>query len=127
MNKALTALLGSFATATLILCCATLIHAQARFRYMDSSGNLHWVDSPSQIPAKYRGQVMTPTPTPVMDKRAQAEAKKAREQAQQEKLRAEHERKKELQRRREQLERQRIREERELRKRDDARNLSQVR
>jgi len=32
------------------------------FRYMDESGNLHWVDSIEQIPPRYRSQVLLPTP-----------------------------------------------------------------
>ena len=32
------------------------------FRYMDESGNLHWVDSIDQIPQRYRSQVLVPTP-----------------------------------------------------------------
>ena len=37
--------------------------AQA-FRYMDESGNIHFVDSISEVPPRYRNQVLAPTPAP---------------------------------------------------------------
>lgn len=33
-------------------------------RYIDDSGNIHWVDSVTQIPPRYRNQVVPPTPAP---------------------------------------------------------------
>lgn len=34
------------------------------FRYMDESGNIHFVDSISEVPPRYRNQVLAPTPAP---------------------------------------------------------------
>jgi hypothetical protein len=51
-----------------------------RFRYIDNSGNIHFVDSLSQVPERYMSQVVPPTPTPVYDRRAIQE-KKRQEQA----------------------------------------------
>jgi Na+-translocating ferredoxin:NAD+ oxidoreductase RnfG subunit len=51
-----------------------------QIRYMDSSGNLHFVDDLSQVPPRYRQQVVPYTPTPVLDKRQQ-QAKYRQEQA----------------------------------------------
>jgi type IV secretory pathway VirB10-like protein len=51
-----------------------------RFRYIDNSGNIHFVDSLSQVPERYMNQVVPPTPTPVYDRRALQE-KKRQEQA----------------------------------------------
>lgn len=33
------------------------------FRYMDESGNIHWVDRITDVPTKYINQVMPPTPS----------------------------------------------------------------
>jgi hypothetical protein len=54
-------------------------------RYMDSSGNIHFVDNVYQIPQRYRQQVMTPTPVPVLDRKALAEKKRQEQQAKREK------------------------------------------
>lgn len=51
-----------------ILCFSCLIlvlreySVAQSFRYMDESGNLHWVDTLDQIPPRYRSQVLLPTP-----------------------------------------------------------------
>ncbi len=50
-------------------------------RYMDSSGNIHFVDNPSKVPMRYREQVMTPTPVPVLDRKAQMEQRRQEQQA----------------------------------------------
>ena len=49
--------------------------AAQSFRYMDESGNLHWVDSLDQIPPRYRSQVLMPTPYVTLS----AEEKKRRQ------------------------------------------------
>jgi hypothetical protein len=54
-------------------------------RYMDSSGNIHFVDNVYQVPSRYREQVMTPTPVPVLDRKALAEKKRQELQAKREK------------------------------------------
>lgn len=48
---------------------AILAYGQ-QMRYMDSSGNLHFVDNLKQVPRQYREQIVPPTPTPVLDKKA---------------------------------------------------------
>jgi hypothetical protein len=59
--------------------------AAQQVRYMDSSGNIHFVDSPNQVPMRYREQVMTPTPVPVLDRKAQMEKRRLEQQALREK------------------------------------------
>jgi hypothetical protein len=56
------------------------VHAQ-QVRYMDSSGNIHFVDRLSEVPPRYREQVVPPTPTPVLDRRGQMAKKRAEMQA----------------------------------------------
>ena len=41
-----------------------------RYRYMDSSGNIHFVESWKQVPREFRDQIVPPTPTPVLDAKA---------------------------------------------------------
>ena len=43
--------------------------------YLDESGNLHFVDSPSQIPERYRQQLTPPKPTVVTQKQYKVELK----------------------------------------------------
>ena len=67
------------------LCFALLImtqvsHAQS-VRYMDNSGNIHFVDNLSDVPARYRQQVVPPTPTPILDKRGLQEKRRLELQA----------------------------------------------
>ena len=53
----------AFAIVVFVLTFLTARHCCAQsFRYMDESGNLHWVDSIEQIPPRYRSQVLVPTP-----------------------------------------------------------------
>jgi hypothetical protein len=37
------------------------------YRYIDSAGNINFVDRISDVPPEYRSQVMPPTPTPIKD------------------------------------------------------------
>jgi len=65
-----------------VLSISALFTPQAeaqRYRYMDSSGNLHFVDSIGAIPREYRQQVVPPTPTPVLDNRQRMELQRAKE------------------------------------------------
>lgn len=62
----------SFAITGLVLFIgACPSHAQP-FRYMDSSGNLFWVDRIEDIPMRYRNQVLAPTPVPPRTGKMQA-------------------------------------------------------
>jgi hypothetical protein len=127
MKTTVRALLASLAGVSLMLSGVALLHAQSQRRYMDSAGTIHWVDDPSQVPQKYRAQVQTPTPTPVLDQRAINEMKRKQQEAERERQRVDSERRREVERRKRLMEQQRIREERELKRRDDARNINQVR
>ena len=49
------------ATASFIFVASA--HAD-RLRYMDESGNIHWVDHISEVPAQYQNQILRPTPVP---------------------------------------------------------------
>ncbi len=55
-----------------VVMAAGLLHTDfvlaQSFRYMDEAGNLHWVDSVDDIPRRYRGQVLVPTPVPIYPK-----------------------------------------------------------
>lgn len=91
------------------------VHSPAsaqQVRYMDSSGNIHFVDNVYQVPPRYRQQVETPTPAPVLDRKALAEKKRQEQQAKRENAAKEKEKRKE--------ERERKAEE-ERRKREEAR------
>jgi uncharacterized protein YPO0396 len=64
---------------------------------MDEAGNIHFVDSLSQVPARYREQVAPSTPTPILDKKAlmakqREEQRLAREKMQEERRRKNEER-----------------------------------
>jgi len=97
-------------------------HAE-RFRYMDSAGNIRFADSIDQVPRQYREQIYPPTPTPVLDKRAQQELKRSKEKEENRRIHVEREKKREAEKRRAELEKQRLREERELRRREEASSL----
>lgn len=84
-----------------------------QFRYMDSSGNIHFVENVYQVPERYRAQVMTPTPVPILDRKALAEKK--RQEAQERREKAAEAKRKQLE------ERQKQREEKK-RKEEEARN-----
>lgn len=62
--------MGTFRASVLLLALLVVslimtgaLEAQ-QLRYMDESGNLHFVDRLDQVPPKYRDQVLKPTPTP---------------------------------------------------------------
>lgn len=67
--------------AALVVCFAggIAVCMAQQIRYMDSSGNLHFVDDLSQVPSRYRQQVAPYTPTPVLDRR-QLQMKQQQEQ-----------------------------------------------
>ncbi len=90
---------------------------------MDSAGNIRFADSIEQVPRQYRGQIFPPTPTPVLDKRAQQELKRAKEKEENRRIHEEREKRREADKRRAELEKKRQREERELRRREEASSL----
>lgn len=54
--------------AAIIYCIVALVPSTSladSLRYMDESGNIHFVDRLSDIPTRYRGQVIETKPTPV--------------------------------------------------------------
>lgn len=118
--------LRTFSLSTLAVVSLGLVavtsHAE-RFRYMDSSGNIRFADSLDQVPRQYRQQIYPPTPTPVLDKRAQAELRRAQEREENRRIQAEREKKREAEKRRRDQEIQRQREEKELRRREEASSL----
>jgi hypothetical protein len=76
-----------------ILCSVVVIFSHGvaqcsaqQHRYMDSSGNIHFVDNVYQVPQRYREQVMTPTPVPVLDRKALMEKQRLEQQAKREKM-----------------------------------------
>ena len=75
------------------------------FRYIDSSGNIHFVDSWGDVPGQYREQVVPPTPTVALDERA-------RKKLEREKERVEAAKQKEAERKKRQLEKERERQRR---------------
>jgi hypothetical protein len=85
-----------------------------QFRYMDSSGNIHFVDSVYQVPQRYREQVITPTPVPVLDRKQLADKRRQEQIEKREKMKED--RKKQLE------EREKKREEEKLRKEEAKRN-----
>ena len=110
-------------TGALFLSVAGLCVAQG-FRYMDSSGTIHFADSISDVPRQYRQQIYPPTPTPVLDKRGQAQARRAEQEEQARRERLEREKKREAEQRRLERERQIQRENRELRRREEETSIS---
>lgn len=77
---------------------------------MDSSGNIHFVDSLGDIPREYRQQVVAPTATPVLDQRQRQELQRAKEREYKDRLRQAENKKRELERVRKAMERdQRLR------------------
>ena len=93
--------------------CSSGVEAQ-QFRYMDSSGNIHFVDSVNQVPGRYREQVITPTPVPVLDRKQLAEKRRQDQIEKREKVKEERQKKME--------ERDKKREEEKLRKEESKRN-----
>jgi hypothetical protein len=76
-----------------------------RFRYMDSSGNIHFVETLNDVPRQYRQQVVQPTPTPVLDARQKKELQRAKERELRERQRKIENKKRELERTRRAIER----------------------
>lgn len=75
--------------AVVFITCTSASGQQVR--YMDSSGNIHFVDNINQVPPRYRQQVETPTPVPVLDRKALAEKKRQEQLAKREKMEQEKE------------------------------------
>ena len=84
----------------LVGCCAggIAVCMAQQIRYMDSSGNLHFVDSVSEVPSRYRQQVVPYTPTPVLDARQQRLKMQQEQAAQRQRERLEREKMREAQR-----------------------------
>lgn len=78
-----------------------LVAAQS-IRYIDESGNIHWVDSLQKIPPQYRDQVLKPTPAPGSEKAALEQQRKA-EALKKQKDREDQRKKKEEERKKKQL------------------------
>lgn len=104
--------LACVAVTFLILCSAECCAQQ--IRYMDSSGNIHFVDSLSQVPSRYREQVVPATPTPVLDRRGLQAKKRAEAQAARERQMEENRKKAELRRKQREQEMAALKEKRRL-------------
>jgi hypothetical protein len=63
---------------------------------MDSSGNIHFVDSWKQVPREFREQIVPPTPTPVLDERAKKDLQRRQEREVKEAKRKADQRKREI-------------------------------
>lgn len=85
------------------LMCMHTAHAQ-RYRYIDSSGGIHFVDSLKGIPREYREQVVPATPTPVLDARAKQQLRFQQENQMRMQQRQQEMKRRELERQRVQLE-----------------------
>jgi type IV secretory pathway VirB10-like protein len=110
-------LLLKIAVTTVFFLFAPCANAQS-YRYIDEAGNIIFVDSISEIPSRYRYQVIPPTPVPVMDQKTRAkhnkmvekrrrevEAKKVKEQRTKEQQKRQLEREKKARERLEERER----------------------
>jgi transposase len=73
---------------------------------MDSSGNIHFVDSLEDVPRQYRQQLVAPTATPVLDQRQRKELERAKEREYRDRLRQAENKKRELERVRRTMERE---------------------
>lgn len=87
------------------MACASIAQAQ-RYRYMDSSGNIHFVDALNDVPRQYRQQIVPPTPTPVLDARQKKELQRTKERELKERQRQLENKKRELERTRRAIERE---------------------
>jgi hypothetical protein len=67
-----------------------------RYKYMDNSGNIHFVDSFKQVPREFREQVVPPTPTPVLDEKGRKQLQRYREREAREAQRKAEARKREI-------------------------------
>lgn len=73
--------LGTIGSLTLAIVCALApwsAEAQ-RYKYMDSSGNIHFVDSWKQVPREFREQIIPPTPTPALDDKTRRQLQRQKE------------------------------------------------
>jgi hypothetical protein len=95
-------------------------------KYIDEAGNIRFVDRVSEVPKQYREQVVPPTPTVHLDKKAQMELQRRQREAAREKERKELEKKRELQKRQREFEKRQQREAMKLRRQDDSRNVSRL-
>jgi type IV secretory pathway VirB10-like protein len=108
--------LVKIAIITTLVVGSTLTCVAQSYRYMDSSGTIHFVDSVNKVPREYRQQVAPFTPTPVLDERQkrqkylseQAEARRVETEAR--RKRAEAEREKAMRDRDARAKRQRLKE-----------------
>ncbi len=99
---------SSFALPLMIglLIIASVPGSQAQqFRYMDNSGNIHFVESINDVPRQYRHQIVPPTPTPVLDARQKKELQRAKERELRERQRQIENKKRDLERTRRAIER----------------------
>lgn len=97
-----------------------------QIRYIDDAGNIRFVDRVAEVPRQYRQQVVPPTPTVFLDRKAQLELQRRQRDAAREKERKEQEKRRELQKRQRELEKQQQREAKKLRREDDSRNVGRL-
>lgn len=88
------------------------------YHYMDSSGNIHSVESINQVPSRYREQVIPPTPVPVYDKKTEALMKRMQREAEAKRIRAQKEKEREELRQRRLKEREAREREKEAKRRE---------
>ncbi len=106
--------------AALLCSCAggIAVCMAQQIRYMDSSGNLHFVDDLSQVPSRYRQQVVPYTPTPVLDERQQRIKAQQEQVALRQRERQERQKMMEAQRRKLLMEREQERRQKKLREQE---------
>lgn len=97
--------LASLIAGTVMALGVSNVEAQ-RYRYMDSSGNIHFVDSLGDVPRQYRQQIVPATPTPVLDAKQKKEIQRAKERENRERQRQIENKKRELERARRAIERE---------------------
>jgi hypothetical protein len=88
-----------------------------QLRYMDSSGNIIFVDSLNQVPTRYRDQVVPPTPVPAYDRKTAALMKRMQREAEVKKIRAQRDKEREELRQKKLRERELKELEKEIRRR----------
>jgi hypothetical protein len=108
----------ALAISLLVLSAQSQRALAEQYRYMDSSGNIYFVDSINQVPPRYREQVIPPTPAPVYDRKTQALVKRMQREAEVKRMRAEKEKQREEQRLRRLKERDAKEREREAKRRE---------
>jgi type IV secretory pathway VirB10-like protein len=85
---------------------------------MDSSGNIHFVDSLTQVPGQYKQQVIPPTPIPKYDKKQIAEIKRQQRALEVKKIREEKAKQREELKKKKQREAEARRQEKENRRKE---------